>query len=317
MKKVSVVVVNYNGEKHLDDCLFSLQSQDYNPLEIIVVDNNSSDRSIEIIKKYEDVRLIKLEENVGLAEGCNIGARESDGEFLCFVNNDMRFEEEFISELAKELCAEEDIFGVDALHYNWAGDKILHAGSVFRKVPFFKGHIPGFYLDPVAIIDKKIDVPWACLANLMVRRDRFFELDGFDKTLFIDFEDADLCWRAWLRGWRTVYVPSAKAYHKVGMSGETKSISEKRLFHQQKNFIRFVLKSMDGDIIVKMIFSLPVKAIGYTLKGRFKFLKAMVKAFFRVFSDFSEIMKERGNIKVNKKMSNKVLFQKFLISEEN
>ena len=302
MKKVSIIIVNYNGENHLDECLYSLQLQDYEPFDIIVVDNNSTDKSVEIIKKYKDVKLIKLNENVGLAEGCNIGARESDGEFLCFVNNDMKFEKDFILELAKELSLDSDIFAVDAMHYNWSGDKILHAGSGFREVTFFKGHIPGYYLDPVLILDKKIDVPWGCLANLMVRRDKFFELNGFDKTLFIDYEDADLCWRAWLRGWRTVYVPSAKAYHKVGMSDETVGISEKRLFHQQKNFMRFILKNMDNDIVLKMIFSLPMRAFSYILKGKFRLLKAIAKGFFRILSDFSEILKERGRIKINKKL---------------
>ncbi len=317
MKFVSVIIVNYNGEKYLDDCLSSLQSQDYAEYEIIIVDNASSDRSEEIVKKYRDVKFIKLDKNLGLAEGCNVGARESKGEYLCFVNNDMRFEPDFIRHLANALSREPDIFAVDALHYNWEGDRVLHAGAVFRRVALFKGHLPGLKLDPVAIVDRKIDVPWGCLANLMVKREQFLQLRGFDSTFFIDFEDVDLCWRAWLRGWRTVYVPEARAYHKVGMSSEVSGMNVRRAFHQHKNYMRFILKCMDLNIIIKMFFSLPLRAAGYLVKGRFDLLRALLKAILKITLEWREILMERAEIIKNKKVPNKFLFKKFLVSNSN
>lgn len=317
MNFVSVIIVNYNGEKHLDDCLSSLLTQDYTAIEILVIDNNSTDHSEEIIRKYKEVKLIKLRENVGLAEGCNIGARNSKGEFLCFVNNDMKFENNFIPSLVQELDSESEIFAVDALHYNWQGDRTLHAGSVLEKVNFYKGHIPGYHLNPVAILESKVNVPWGCLANLMVRKDRFFQLGGFDRTFFIDYEDVDLCWRAWLRGWRTVYVPGAKAYHKVGMSSEKSGMNTKRAFHQHKNYIRFILKCMDTDIIMKMFFSLPLRAFGYLVKGKFNLIGALLKAGLKITLEWREILRERVEITKNKKISNKFLLKKFLAHNSN
>lgn len=317
VKTVSVIIVNYNGERYIDDCISSLLYQDYPVLEIIIVDNNSTDRSEEVIRKYKEVKLIKLKENVGLAEGCNVGARVAKGEFLCFVNNDMKFEKNFISSLVQELYLNSELFAVDALHYNWQGDRILHAGSVLKKTTFYKGHIPGYRLNPVAIVDRKIDVPWGCLANLMVKRDKFFELNGFDRTFFMDYEDADLCWRAWLRGWRTVYIPGAKAYHKVGMSTEVSGMGTMRAFHQHKNYMRFILKCMDVNIIMKMFFSLPLRAAIYLLKGRFNLIGALLKAILKIGLEWRDIMRERAEIIKNKKISNKFLLKKFLVHNSN
>ena len=320
MNFVSVIIVNYNGEKHLDDCLNSLLSQDYPEHEVIIVDNASLDRSEEVVRKYKVVKFIKLEKNLGLAEGCNVGARASKGEYLCFLNNDMRFEPDFIRHLVKGLDSSPDIFAVDALHYNWAGDKILHAGIVLRKASPFKGHIPGFLTDSAAIIDRKIEIPWGCLANLMVKRDKFFQLGGFDSTFFIDFEDVDLCWRAWLRGWRTVYVPEARAYHKVGMSSDeyqtanfTQRVNPRRALGQHKNYMRFIFKTMNIDIILKMLLvAIPARIIGYFIKGRVDLLWAQMKAFASIIVEFKDILNERKNIQNNIVLTNNSLFDKFL-----
>ncbi len=319
MQKVSVIIVNYNGERHLDDCLSSLLSQDYPNIEIIVVDNNSSDRSEEIAKKYNSVKFIKLDKNVGLAQGCNIGARESKGDYFCFVNNDMRFEPDFIRNMVDILQSASDIFAVDALHYNWQGDKILHAGTVLRKTLFLKGHIPGFIADPTAIVDEIAEVPWGCLANLMVKRNMFFDLGGFDHTFFIYYEDTDLCWRAWLKGWKTIYTPHAKAYHKVGMSSdEFQSIKSSikinpiRAISCHKNYVRFILKTMDLPIILKMLLAIPIKIIAYSLKGNFKSLRALLIAIFRItFFELKEILIERKKIKSSQITTNDFLLCKF------
>jgi len=319
MQKVSVIIVNYNGEKHLDDCLSSIVRQDYSNIEIIIVDNNSSDRSEEIARKYNGERFIKLEKNVGLAEGCNIGARESNGDYFCFVNNDMRFEPDFIRKMVDILQSSPEIFAVDALHYNWQGDKILHAGTLLRKTLFLKGHIPGFIADPIAFIDEIAEVPWGCLANLMVKRNMFFELGGFDHTFFTYYEDTDLCWRAWLRGWKTIYTPFAKAYHKVGMTSDeflflksSIKINPLRAISCHKNHIRFILKTMDLPIIFKMLLAIPIKIIVYFIKGNFKSLQAFLTALFRItFFELKDILKERKKIKSSAVKTNDFLIAKF------
>src|SRR5438105_3575150 len=96
---VSVIVLNHNGAQWLDECLRSLKQQTYEPVEIIVVDAASTDGSRDIVDRHR-VRIIALEGNPGFGKGNNAGARVAAGEWLVFVNPDMRFEPTFIDELA-------------------------------------------------------------------------------------------------------------------------------------------------------------------------------------------------------------------------
>jgi len=99
---VSIIIVNYNGKKNLEKCLEALFKIDYKNYEVIIVDNNSSDESVEYIKNYPSIKLIELEENFGYAEPNNIGAKKANGNFLIFLNNDTIVSSKFLSEL---ICA--------------------------------------------------------------------------------------------------------------------------------------------------------------------------------------------------------------------
>src|SRR5208283_570917 len=107
--RVSVIIVNWNGAEHLRVCLPSLSSQSFEPLEIIVVDNCSSDDSAEVVKSI-GVRWLPLETNLGLAPSLNRGAKIASGDLLLFVNNDMRFDPEFIAALVDPLERNTEIF---------------------------------------------------------------------------------------------------------------------------------------------------------------------------------------------------------------
>ena len=97
---VSVIIVNYNGRLFLEDCLNSLKSVNFDSFEIILVDNNSSDDSIEFVKNnHPSINIIKLDKNYGFAKPNNIGAKNAKGDFLLFLNNDTKVHSNFITEL--------------------------------------------------------------------------------------------------------------------------------------------------------------------------------------------------------------------------
>jgi len=107
---VSIIIINYNGKLHLEKCLKSLMQVDYKNYEIILVDNNSSDDSINFVKKfYPSVGIIQLEKNYGFAEPNNIGAKRATGEFLLFLNNDTIVKSNFISELVNVINTDSKI----------------------------------------------------------------------------------------------------------------------------------------------------------------------------------------------------------------
>jgi len=108
--KISVIIVNYNGKKLLENCLESLFKTDYNNFEVILVDNNSTDGSMEFVtKNYPKIIVIKLDSNKGFAEPNNIGAKIAKGEYLLFLNNDTVTTTNFISEMIKVLEKDEKI----------------------------------------------------------------------------------------------------------------------------------------------------------------------------------------------------------------
>jgi GT2 family glycosyltransferase len=220
---VSVVIVNWNGARHLRICLPSLLAQSYQELEIIVVDNASCDDSAKVAQEFE-VRWLTLKANLGLAPGLNTGAAAANGEFLLFVNNDMRFDPEFVAELLAPLRRDEGIFCADAMQFSWDGGERGHLAARLTKNPVAGKRttelVPGLHFHQQDEIAKS-KVFMASAACMMARRSIFEKLGGFDARLPLGYEDVEICWRAWACGHSTMYVPTAICWHRVGSSTES------------------------------------------------------------------------------------------------
>ena len=221
--KVSAIIVNWNGTHHLRICLPSLLEQICKSLEIIVVDNGSSDDSVEVARGF-GVRWLPLGANIGLAPALNRGARVANGENLLFVNNDMRFDPNFVGTLVRALEARSTIFAADGMQFNWDGSMRVHmATRLTKENPRGASRpelVPGLYFYP----QERSDVARVFMGSaacILVRRTLFDELGGFDDRLPLGYEDVDLCWRAWLHGWESVFVPEAICWHRVGASGRS------------------------------------------------------------------------------------------------
>src|SRR5215469_14902775 len=144
---VSVIIVNWNGAEHLRVCLPSLLSQSFSPLEIIVVDNCSSDGSAEVVRSA-GVRWLPLGTNLGLAPALNRGAQIAAGDLLLFVNNDMRFDQSFIAELVEPLERDYEIFATDGMQFNWDGTARVHLAARLTNTSLRQDSselVPGLY----------------------------------------------------------------------------------------------------------------------------------------------------------------------------
>lgn len=218
---VSAVMVNWNGAEHLRVALPSLKRQSYSPLEILVVDNGSSDDSEKVAAQSEIV-WIGLPRNLGLAPACNEGARRARGDYLVFLNNDMRFAHDFIDHLVKPLVQDQRLFTTDARQFDWEGTKEIHQATRMRRRSAINSYLRPGLLPLLDITQepagKPVMVSQACAAAMAVRRSMFEQLGGFDERLPVSWEDTEICWRAWLRGWPSVFVPEAVCWHRVGAS---------------------------------------------------------------------------------------------------
>lgn len=213
---VSAIVVNWNGASDLEDCLPSLSNQTYKDLEIVVVDNGSTDQSEGVVERFE-ARWLALGQNVGLAAAMNAGARESKGSLLLFLNNDMRFARDFVERLVEALLERSQAFASDARQLDWSGERVLRERTVLRSGKFLRSALVRHELTQVAA--EKISVTiMGSAASTLVRREMFEALQGWDSRFLIGWEDVDLSWRAWLHGWESVFVPDAICWHRVGAS---------------------------------------------------------------------------------------------------
>lgn len=232
---VSVVVVTYNASSYIIPCLKSvLGSRGVAIEEVLVVDNNSSDNTLELVKKYfgsdPRVKIVRLRRNMGFPYACNVGVRLARGRYVVLMNPDVVVDPYCFARLAEFLSQNSDVAVVQP--------KLLKPGGYIDGVGGvmdFLGH--GFHLGMYerdsGQYGEPRDILYASFACAMVRRDVYLRLGGMDPRFFLYNEDLDFCWRAWLAGYRVVYVPGAVAYH-VGQHS-TRRIPYRALYFGRRN----------------------------------------------------------------------------------
>jgi GT2 family glycosyltransferase len=231
--RISVLVVNYNGMTYLGDCLASLQQQTCRgELEIIVIDNASTDGSAHFLKRdHPDIRILNLKRNEGFAGGNNAGLRIARGEFIAFLNNDAVADPRWLEFLLQAIERDARLGGVASkVLFRSRPDVINSAGLELyrdgRGGDRGLGQVKARFGEPAEVFGP-------CGAGMLLRRELIEEVGPFDARFFLYYEDLDLAWRARLRGWRFNYEPQAIAYHVHG--GTSGLGSPFFLFHVERN----------------------------------------------------------------------------------
>ncbi|MGH3977964.1 MAG: glycosyltransferase, partial [Pseudonocardiaceae bacterium] len=214
--RVSVVVVNYRGAEDTITCLRALRDElDYPAarLQLICVDNASGDGSAErIAATVPEATLIRSRSNTGFAGGCNLGAGRADGTVLAFLNSDARPHRDWVRAAVDVLREDAGVAAVASKVLDWDGERIDYVdGGLTWYGMGYKPHTGE--LDDGSHETAR-DVLFGTGAALLVRRDAFEQLGGFDERFFMFYEDVDLGWRLNLRGYRVRYEPRSIAYHR-------------------------------------------------------------------------------------------------------
>ncbi len=245
--KLSVIIVSYNSEAFIEKCLTSLQED-----EIIVFDNASSDRTIQIIKKFTNIKLIKSSENLGFAKANNKAAEEAKGEYLFFLNPDTEVEKP-LDELVN--------FYENTPNAGIVGPKlVLENGAIqpsARKLPTIMGAFKEYILGVKNAYSQYIpggkptEVEMVYGAAILIKKDLFERLGGFDEKFFLYYEDVDLCKRVKNLGKKIYYYPKVTIKHLVGA---TKSGMDKNKLNME-SAVKYHGKL--GAFILQLIFLIP------------------------------------------------------------
>jgi len=250
----SVIIVNLNGRALLADCLDALAAQDYSRdrVEIILVDNGSSDDSVPFVREsYPRVRVIEAGRNLGFAGGNNLGARAATGDYLALINNDARADPRWLRALIEPLeeqpevaCAASKILDQDGQRIDFAGPVMNLYGRSFQIDEGLPA-APGSYDQP-----RELLAP--CGGAMMIRRDVFQKVGGFDEDYVAYFEDLDLGWRLWLYGYKVLFVPQAVAYHRQHQTGAGFPV-EQRYTLSEANALRTVIKNYGEENLWRVL----------------------------------------------------------------
>jgi len=248
--EVSIIIVNWNGRQHLEACLSAVAAQQGVAFETILVDNGSTDGSVEFVRdRFPWVRLVTLPENRGFAGGNNAGVREARGEYVALLNNDTAADPTWLRALKAgvdqpggyALTTSCIVYMDDPARIDSAGDGLLRWGGPFKH----------YHGAPVQLASDSREVFAACGCACLMPRQVFEELGGFDEDFFVSNEDVDLSYRARLRGYKVRYVADAVVRHRG--SATMGHVSALSVFHAQRNLEWMYLKNTPRWILVRTL----------------------------------------------------------------
>jgi GT2 family glycosyltransferase len=317
---ISVIVLNWNGRQFLEQCLGSILAQTYHPLEVILVDNGSTDGSLEFVKAtYPDVRVIANGKNLGYGGGNNVGIQSSRGQYVMILNNDTRLDLGCIEELKRSI-EKKDRYGACAskILFEHAGLRIDAAGLVVCPDGLAIGR--GRW-DREDRYDTETEVFCASGCACLFRREMLEEIGIYDEDFFAYGEDTDLGWRAQLAGWRCIYSPKAVVHHLHSASSGT--YSHFKAYLVERNRIWVSLKNFPLPLVIlgqfytlwRYVWQAYGAFTGAGAAGRFTrdFSKrALVKVLMKVYLTFWQglplMLKKRKGIQEKRRISKRDVY---------
>jgi GT2 family glycosyltransferase len=237
---VSVVIPNWNGSRHLATCLDSLSLQTYDEREILVVDNGSTDDSLDLVRsRFSWARWIPLGHNYGFVGAVNAGIRASQGQVVALLNNDTEADQDWLSAMCAEFRQHPGVSVCATKLLLFDRRDTLHSAGDFYGLDCVPGN-RGVWETDRGQYDQRVEAFGACGGAAGYRRELFDDIGLFDPRLYMYCEDVDLNLRATLAGHRCRFVPAARVYHKLSATGGGPTAS----YYCGRNFIEVALRNV-------------------------------------------------------------------------
>lgn len=273
-KKVTIIIPNYNGKRFMQPCLESLEKQLCKDFKILVVDNHSTDGSIEYMQEfYPDIEVIALEENYGFSKAVNVGIHHASTPYVILLNNDTTVDEHYVGEMIEAIERSPQIFSVSSKMLQMYHPELIDsAGDLYT--------LPGWGIcrgsgRPSTNYTKPDEIFSACAGAAIYRRCVFRKIGYFDETHFAYLEDIDIGYRGRIYGYINTYCPTALVYHVgSGTSGSKYNSFKVRL--SARNNVWLSYKNMPS---LQLIINFLPLALGTLIKCVFFFKKGFGKDY--------------------------------------
>jgi GT2 family glycosyltransferase len=305
---VSVIIVNYNGREYLKDCLSSVLGQSYKDFEVLLVDNCSTDGSTDYVRKnFPQVKVFKNPDNMGYGGGNNIGFKNARGDCIAVLNPDTIVDREWLKELVNAIQRRLDakmvtskvLLHQDSKRINACGNDIHFTGLVFSRG---LSERENYYAKEEYVV-----APSGC--SFLVPRELIEEIDFFD-TEFSNhwlFEDTDLAIRLQVRGYKCLFVPSSKVYHKF-----TLKMDMQRYFMLERGRYLLLFKNFSRRTLIFLLPSLILTEVltwGYALYKGKEYIVSKAMAYKWILKNFHRIFKKQAKFKKLRRLSDKEILE--------
>ena len=284
MAKTSVIILNWNGAKHLRTYLPSVVSHTKGA-ELIVADNGSTDESLEVLaKEFPTVKTIVLEQNYGFAEGYNRAIAQVDSEYVVLLNSDVETPEGWLDPLLDYMGSHPEVAAVQPKIRSWVHKaRFEHAGAAGGYInrlgyPYCRGRVLWKVEEDHGQYDTIVNVDWTSGACMCVRTQVYKDCGGLDAAFFAHMEEIDLCWRMRNKGWKLACIPQSVVYHLGGGSLNYESPRKTYLNHRNNLLMIYKNKKHPFGVLFVRFFLDYAAAFFYLLQGRWGAFKAVFAA---------------------------------------
>ena len=288
---VTVIIPNYNGKHFMEPCLSSLEKQTFKNYRILVVDNASSDGSLEFMKEnYPDIEVLPLDQNYGFSRAVNEGIRHSHTPYVLLLNNDTTVDPHFIEEMVNSIRISPRIFSVSSKMIQMYHPELIDSAGDFYTILGWgfgrgKDHSSKKYTSADKIFT-------ACAGAAIYRRSVFGKIGYFDESHFAYLEDIDVGYRARIYGYQNTYCPSALVYH-VGSGTSGSKYNSFKVKLSARNSVYLNYKNMP---LAQLVINFLPLLLGYFVKYLFFLKKGFGKDYREGISDGIHTVKQQKKV---------------------
>ena len=312
---VSIVIVNHNGQHHLKTCFESIKKTNYQPFETILVDNKSTDDSVEYLKG--NFKWVKIIENNSIIypEANNIGVKNSRGEYIVFLNNDTEVDKDWLKELIDTIEKHPEVAVCTCKVKLFSNRSLINSAGMGCDIygfAFNRGLIcRGNFETDKGQYDKIEEVFAAYSAAMIVRRDIFKKIGGFNVDFGFHYEEIDFCWKVRLAGYKVLYIPKAIVYHKMG--GAKSEYTIKTKYFIEKNRLRTMIQNYSLIMLLKTLpiyFTLKsLEFLFYVIFRKLNYSLSILSGIFDTIKKIPRILIERKHVQNLRKVNDDAIIK--------